>query len=210
LNTEEYDFVNPFSMGQALVSKNCRSYFVNKAGKPVAQTNDIGYHTEYASGVRIVTNKQQQMALMDSTGKLLTGWVTSFATKDGHTSSYQIYEKGNHPMASSITTQLLPAFTKGYIQFENEGKRGLVDSTGRILLNAEYDIIMQSGKRIVLSKTIAGSKKYGLTDYSGKQVLPMVYADIQYHYQATVNDIVEGVYYLYKDEDGLPVILEDK
>lgn len=209
LNKEMYDFLHPFRFGQALVSKNCRSYFVNMAGKDISGTNEYGYYSNYASGVRIVSNKQKQVALMDSTGKVISVWVSSFNTKEGNTLSYHLYE-GNREHALSIATELLPDFNKGVIQFRVNDKAGLMDSTGKVIIPAQYNTINPVGKYIIVSKEKNGQKQMGVVDYGGKIMVPIEYADVQYHYITASWEKSKGAYYLFKTEDGLPVIFKDE
>lgn len=61
-----------------------------------------------------------------------------------------------------------------YILFKNK-KCGVADSTGKMIIPFDYDIIRQAGKYLSVCK----AERYGLLDFNGKQVRPCQYTRIE-------------------------------
>lgn len=67
---------------------------------------------------------------------------------------------------------------KGVFSVTQNGKMGLIDRDGNILLEPEYDSVVPiPEKELVIVKN---NGSYGVTDYAGREIIPFVYSWISY------------------------------
>lgn len=93
-------------------------------------------------------------------------------------------------------------FKDGVAPFYKEGKWGLIDKEGTVILKPKYDVIEEfSEGRAVVGIGEYFNKKYGYIDTNGKEIVPVKYdsANDFEGEEAYVND--QGTWY-YIDKNG--------
>lgn len=63
--------------------------------------------------------------------------------------------------------------------FEMNGKWGMKDANGKILIPAKYDQVFDFTKKVA---RVGMDGKFGLVNYTGKQISEIIYDDLQFHY----------------------------
>lgn len=104
-------------------------------------------------------------------------------------------------VAKTMDADHIYAVHKGMAQFEKDGKRGLMDSAGNIILPAEYDSILWSGDYI----KIRTGERYGLLNSYGKMIAEPVWEEISIFNHSDMMIICkDGKYgFLSKTENGM-------
>ncbi|MBC7534641.1 MAG: WG repeat-containing protein [Ferruginibacter sp.] len=109
-------------------------------------------------------NKDNKWALMDGSGKIITGYIYNYIGK------YDITYVGKTPVI------ITDAFREGYAPVSSNGKAGMIDSTGKLAIPLIYQECenFEKGKAQVFQKD-----KVGLIDKTGKLLIPCKYDLIQ-------------------------------
>ena len=114
-----YDYALPFSEGLGLVKKNGLYGFIDKTGKEVIKVQ-YASGSSFSEGIAVVTklNDTTTFYFIDKTGKV-TG-----STKNNLTGSW--------------VSKNRIAFSNGLCRFFKDKKTGLIDKTGKIVIDAVY------------------------------------------------------------------------
>lgn len=206
-----YDMILPFKDGQARVVKKCNTYLIDANGKPIGDRTDFGYFSTYAHGVRIMKKKTAQkrdetiysqegpmqgkkddeVALMDRTGKIVSPVVNFISTKEssgGHMNYRALggsRKNRNIPSHHSGST-VEPEFRDGLVKFKKGDYWGLMDTTGKIVTTDNYTGIEQLGD--MYKVTARGDKwqTYGALDSKGNIIIPAEYYDLHFYSEGKV------------------------
>lgn len=193
ISEDVYERLNPFLRGYAEVTRECKRYFMDKNGKKINE-NVQRQVSSIASGTCIVS-KSGKRALADKNGKILSPWVTSITMKEAGGNVYTVYETDRASILSSVRDSL-PDFQNGMVIYNDAGKYGLMDSTGRIVKPAQYTTCSIYGWYYMV--TING--KSGLLNTRAQEIVPPKYESIQL--------LNFGVYVLNKKEGEVPDFLQ--
>lgn len=143
---------NPFTDNIAKIDNSATrtSYFIDKSGTKISE--DYA-KTKHKDGYWIVYGKDKSCALLSDEGNF-------------------VYEKGKFqdfkfPDVKGNGTKLFPA--------KQEGKWGLVDIQGNVVVPFEYDDLDSPVFDWIWA---VKDKKHGITDVNGKNIVPFDYVDI--------------------------------
>ena len=105
-------------------------------------------------------NKSNKWALMDGSGKMITGYIYGYIGK------YDFTYEGKTPVI------ITDAFREGYAPVLSNGKAGMIDSTGKLAIPLIYQECgyFNNGKSQVFQKDMIG-----LIDKTGKLLIPCKY-----------------------------------
>lgn len=102
-----------------------------------------------------------KIGYLDKKGKVVIPAIYSYDTS--HNSGY------------------IPGFYNGYVKVVKDRKNGLADKTGKIIIPIEHESItpyIKEGNFVMVTKTIAGKKNYGVLSIQNKQIIPTEYESI--------------------------------
>lgn len=205
----EYDWVEPFLNGQAVVGKNERAGTINRSGRIVVpieydEVND-------ASEGTFTVERGNRMGAVDRSGELVVPMVFTdlgdfsegLAYAEDHARYGYVNARGEPVIGAGYTSAA--AFHHGRAVVENEGKFGVIDRSGMAVLPAEYDWV--EGFKNGVSR-VRKNGKMGLVNSFGHVVMSMTHDHI-----GTFNDglalVVDGAKCGYVDTTGTLIIAQD-
>jgi len=155
----DYDYMETFSEGMALVYKDCQWGFIDKTGKLVVglqYDSANSFHNGYAS-VAKYENEEMKVGFIDKTGKVVV----------------------------PVIYDTVFDFSEGLAAVVKEGKLGFVDTAGNVVVPFEYDYgayeeYYFSGGLAVVTTGDYLSPRYLAVDKTGKKAF-----DINYDYART-------------------------
>lgn len=149
----QYDLVLNFKEGLAWVKKNKKYGAIDESGKTVIPF-EYDHAFAFENGIAKVKKEGKDFQI-DPSGKIL-GEIKPAAgvTKQNESKS---------PPSTPTTT------------FRENGKTGLKDANGKVLIKPEYDIIMKEQNGYII---VVKDKKYGAYNLKGEKVLPNQYESL--------------------------------
>lgn len=182
-----YDFMDEdFIDGKLLVSKKENCYFINKNGEIIDSNtlSNYGFVEQKYDGFRKVRLKNNdKWGFVDERWNLFIPCLYYIEEND-------IFREGHCPVklngiAGIINTKgeftktsadKIHYFENGIAEFEAKGKKGIMDTTGNILVPAKWDNLLTYKNYFVVSNK---NTKWGLIDINGKLLLPLKFDDIR-------------------------------
>lgn len=159
--TPAFDYARPFSEGLALVRQGLSWGYIDRQGNWVLSPQYPEARDFHAG--RAVVALKDGWALIDRTGKVLTrGWKDLALAED---------------LNVKLTSDPL------YVYQNSEGKRGLVDSDGRLLGPAEWDQVYAFVDNHAL---VVKDKLLGLIDRKGQVTIPAHWVDLGYEREGLI------------------------
>lgn len=149
----EYNAASYFFDGVARVMNEGEERYtlIGKDFKPISST-EYADVTDFSDGIAFAVRPQGHIEAIDKTGKVL-------------------FELDEYDRVYSAKY--------GYAVVEKNGKSGLIDKTGKVVLEPEYESLRLNKKCIIASREKSdGTTRYGVLDYTGKEVIPFSYDNI--------------------------------
>lgn len=187
--------------------------FMDKSGKVVIKpkytsADDFSENISYAE-IKNDTNNKVQRLLIDKQGNVIkeldesTKWITPFnegraAFKDSSGCGY-LNKKGEVLIKQQKKWQDLTNFVNGYASYMRGGSWGVIDSTGKSILNAIYEMppLFYNGLAIIKE-----NDKYGVINLKGEKIIDCLYDHIAYPMMDSCFFAKNGKYYLMIDKTG--------
>jgi hypothetical protein len=205
----EYDWVEPFINGQAVVGRNDRSGTINRSGRVVVpieydEVNDAAEGT-------FTVERSKRMGAVDRSGELVVPMIFTdlgdfsegLAYAEDHGRYGYVNARGEPMIGTGFTSAA--AFHNGRAVVENEGRFGVIDRSGMAVLPAQYDWVEGFAHGI---SRVRRNGKMGLVDTFGNLVLPVTHDHI-----GVFNDglalVVDGGRCGYVDTTGRMAIAQD-
>ena len=145
----QYDFAGDFTAdGIARVQKNGKYCFINTTGNYITESQ-FPYVSDFSGGFALVTQDGKQGLLKtDGTFAIAPGekllmqpvveGLLPFQTPDG---LFGYADTAGQTVVSSQYTAAKPFRNDGYAAVQKDGKWGLIDKTGTVILELKYDEI---------------------------------------------------------------------
>ena len=175
---ETYDLVYPVYDGQQTVEANCRSYLLD--GKDKKELYGQSFYSQPTCGVRIVRDIEKKMALLNKSGKLVSGWVGSIATREEKTNMYRYYDQ-DKAVTPPALPERVPDYHNGLVIFTKDHKYGLMDSLGHIKVKPEYKSITYNNLYYAVDAGTETSKLLGVLDTNGNMIIRPNYTDMHFY-----------------------------
>ncbi len=123
---------------------------------------------------------------------------------------YKIYKiNGEELLPDTYRHISISGFKNGMIEFEcDENVRGLLDTTGKILVECKYDAIHDAGlvnNRVFFRERVGDTYQYiwGLLNEKGDTILPARFTDVQYSgFETEIVYVEQDSLYGYINRDG--------
>ncbi|GEM_PF-2689600 len=159
--------------------------YMNSKGKTVIEPQFIRAEDfNYLNRLAVVLDEQERMNYIDENGKFLfkefeykgleypiLGLVPFADEQD----AWGVMDLDGNIILSQQYGRV-GINVDGYITFEENGKCGMADDKGKILVEPLYDNVFGGASGII----IRNDDKYGVYDGQGKELLPIVYEDMQF------------------------------
>lgn len=147
-----FDFAGCFYDGIALVEKDRQYYFINKKFEPINQEKYVEA-THFSDGRAWVVKDFGKISAIDN--------------------------KGNIVFVFDEAEKAYP-FRDGVAVFKNhEGKFGIVDKNGKVVVEAKYDAMDECSTHNAVKVGIGDL--FGIIDISGKEIMPCLYSNVNYN-----------------------------
>jgi len=192
-----------FSEGLAVCQNNGKYGYINKRGEFAIAPQFLSadpFHQKLASVRTSEYKSGNGKTYIDQSGKvIIKGDENCYDFNEG------IFVKGNGKYDASrrlsflgenesafgefqdarIFSEGLAAVAPDFNKVQTGGAYGYIDKTGKMVIAAQFDISgnnlaanFQSGKAIVSTNSLSGSKLHGIIDKSGKWIIPCQYEHI--------------------------------
>lgn len=190
-----YDSVFPFSEGMAVVIVDGKYGFVDESGrKTIPQYDFAGGYSNGLAVIGISDRESMKYGCIDKTGKIVMEPLLDticnshnfefdhYETDDVLSNSLRMYYKPlkyglSKPSGEHITDaifDILVVYGKGKAMFEQNGKWGLVNNNGLVIVEPQYDTIFRYDKKTDLAR-VKKDKKYGYINGDGDVVIELKY-----------------------------------
>ena len=189
LSAPEYDNVQPFNCGYALVRKYDRWGAIDHSGRYVLPTM-FENMTTFFGDTLCFAGSPEGMALYDKRMKPLTEEVYTWTggLSDGRISvkrgdKYGFLDCRGHEVIPCIYDLVSP-FSLGRAMVQQGSRYGIIDTMGRFVLPLEYDYTSYIGDRYIYHDSLALVEKdghVGFVDLDGNLAIPM-YFEQAYHF----------------------------
>lgn len=205
----DYEWVEPFQVGQAVVSLNERVGTVNRSGKVVVpieydEVND-------ASDGTFVVERANRVGAVDRNGELVVEMVFTdlgdfsegLAYAEDHARYGYVNARGEKVIGAGFSSAA--SFQRGRAVVENQGRFGVIDRTGMAVLPAEYEWVEGYGQGL---SRVRRNGKMGLADLFGRLVLQPTHDHIGM-FKDGLALVVDGTRCGYVDTTGRFIIAQD-
>ena len=172
-----------------------------------------GYFTAYSDGAWGVINEKgeyvikpsyEEMIIIPNSSKDVFICIDNVNYDDNTYISRAINSENQAKFTEYETVEVIENYDDSYnmwyekdiLKVKKDGKYGVIDLDGKVLLNCEYDNI-ESIKGITNSLLTLKDGKYGLADNTGNIIIPNEYSEIK----ALTKQYSDG--YIVKNSDGL-------
>ncbi|MBI3501300.1 MAG: WG repeat-containing protein [Bacteroidetes bacterium] len=183
-----YDETNSFHNGMAVVKKENKSGLISKTGKQILPLEFEDISGNEGEEKILLALKEGVYNYFDSKGKLLTGGKFE---KAGDFSSGRAYivQNGQYGFINRKGEIIIPAVYNWAESFKPNGtarvkladKFGMIDTSGKSILQCEYDRIDDFSEGLVL---VVKNKKFGFADEKGNSVIP-----IKFDYSPEISEV---------------------
>lgn len=174
-NNNEYDWISgPFEYDNYIVKQNEKFGIVNRYGTVILPSIYEEIHTNH--GFYVLCSKGQK-GLCDNNGKLIIPFSydnieiisrkSAIIEKEEKYSLF-FFDNAKAPIEYDGIRRIYGAFYK----VTKNGKCGIMDDQGNIIIPMIYDYIHHSGKKNI---EVVKGDKYGIIDLSGNTIIPIVY-----------------------------------
>lgn len=168
--SKQYDYLRPFTAaGYAIIRNEIGLAIINKDEQIIAQT------------------KYQEVYRLNFYPNWLFVWVTEdyiAFVEDGH---YNIMSAQGEVIAKTQVSHVSQNNLPGTILLRSEPYKGVMRTTGEMLLPMEYESILPRTKFNVF--IVEKNGKYGLVDGKGKTILPIEYDNISISNERGLDEI---------------------
>ncbi|MFN8166833.1 MAG: WG repeat-containing protein [Bacteroidia bacterium] len=182
----QYDAIGDFLSGLAIVTQNGKCGFVNDKGE-IKIPLKYSFNSTMLSGDLIqngfvILKYKQKKQLIDTSGTVfpLTGFEdfklpgnNLIPAKKNRKWGY-IWSTGKTAIPFSFEDAM--TFDSGFAIVRQKGQFGVIDTTGKIVVNPIYDSIELKNDYFVVGK----SAQLGLLNTSGNLILPCQYSEIEF------------------------------
>ena len=196
----EFDYIDDFSEGLALVGVDGKTGYIDKTGKMVIPLQVNGGNSKFLEGLATAKLKgNDKLGYIDKTGKVVIPLQFDYATQFSQgiavvrvNNKYGYINKQGHyliPPQFDYATR----FSQGIAVVESHQKSGLIDKTGKYIITPSFDYIYDSEDHNGISDTpefkdgmmrvgMGGPRchmggvpdgKWGYINQMGKVVIPM-------------------------------------
>ena len=144
-----FDAADYFFDGVARVKRDGEDLYtlIDKDFKAISNEEYVDA-TSFHDGIAFVVRPKSHIEAIDKKGKVLF--------------ELDLYDKAY-------------SYNYGYAVVEKDGKCGVIDKTGKLVIDTDYQYITLCQKYIVASKERNDETRYGVIDYNGKEILPFNY-----------------------------------
>ncbi|MBD5453428.1 MAG: WG repeat-containing protein [Lachnospiraceae bacterium] len=198
----ECDSISSFQEGLAYYSIDGRYGYVDQSGQVAIepQFDDAGY---FQNGLAKVM-KNGRYGVINRDGELVVDTDYDYITTDGSfiitksDENYSCFDSTGKVLIEQSDYIYTPEGEE-YICFRREGKRGLIDIKGNILIEPMYGWIssLQTPEQNLL--IVEKDELFGVVDLQGEIKIPVMYNEIEYDRYV---DSAEGGMFLLTDADG--------
>lgn len=204
-----YDFAMTFSEGFAVIKNYDRYGIIDRNGKEVFPCKYIGI-TNMMEGRFFAFDAETELAAMfDKNMKQLTDFKYNeiqFYNEGFYTArignQYTYLDKKGHECFGMY--EELSGFFDGYSMVKKDGKYGIINKKGKIILPIEYDNSGWRTMEYIFSENLAMVEKdgkYGFVNKRGKIVIPLIYESAQHCTEGLIAVEKNGVWG-YIDKEG--------
>lgn len=205
----QFQYAVTFNEGMAVVKNYDRFGMINRKGKEVVPCKYINM-TGMIDGRFFAFDAETELAAMfDKKGKRLT----DFKYKD-----IQYYSEGLYTVLVDNRYTFLDqkgdelfgmfeevsGFFEGYSMVKRDGKYGIINRKGKVILPIEYDNSGWRSMEYIFSENLAmveKNEKYGFVNKSGEIVIPIIYESAQHCTEGLIPVQKDGVWG-FIDKDG--------
>ncbi|MEM6964018.1 MAG: WG repeat-containing protein [Bacteroidota bacterium] len=150
LNEEGFDWVYPFVGDYAIASRDCKEFFINRKGN-IAKISEKYKVASYPNkGYVVVTDTEEKyFGIMDSTGQLVLDVVyDKIQLRSDRSLAMKFYENGRSRPYSMFMGGWLDLLKGNRVMAQKDGKWGIIDLNGKIILPFEYNKIERKPKQL--------------------------------------------------------------
>lgn len=184
-----YDYIDNFHEGLAIVVKGSKYGFIDKMGNEVIpciydflEEQDVDY--DFHDGLALVhkgekayyINKEGQKAFQLNNYDNLSAFSNGYAAVYKNGKLGYIDTKGNEVIACSLNGYGY-GFSEGLAAVQKEGKVGYIDTKGKVVVPFQYEIIDlgEPGQFAEGLAAVCKNERFGYIDKSGNEVIPCKY-----------------------------------
>lgn len=205
----EYDWVEPFLSGQALVGRGDRTGTINRSGRLVIPI-EYDEVDEFAEGTAVV-ERSGRVGAVDRSGEMVIPMVYTelgelsegLAFVEDHGQMGYVNARGEMVISPAYGTA--STFRNGRAVVGGQGLSGVIDRTGQLVLPVEYDWV--EGFEQGVSR-VRRNGRFGLVSRTGAVLLEPVYDHIGMFHDGLAL-LVDGLQCGYVDTTGSLVIAKD-
>lgn len=176
----EYDFVETFQEGLALVIKNNRLGYINKSGEIVIPM-DYDDGETFVNGLAIVA-KDDYYGMVNRVNKVVIPLKYEVLSKFSNGLALVADDKG-YGFINELGNEVIPInlsyateFKNGFAIVEVDKKKGIINTEGEFVVEAQYSWLELFGENEVCRAK--NDTAYGLLNKNGEEVTPFVYDQI--------------------------------
>ena len=159
--------------------------------------------------VSVIANKNSKIGVIDLNNRIITPF--QYSSIDGVTESFKVRDSDGIPI-NYYVLELFGAYNggdlsdTGYIVETADGRCGVVDGKGNMLLPTEFDWIEQDW---VTGFAKARKEKWGIIDYKGRVRVPFLYAELGRFQNGFCDAKTEDGKIGFLDENGAEMLFEE-
>ncbi|MBP5189602.1 MAG: WG repeat-containing protein [Bacteroidales bacterium] len=184
----QYEYTYPFSENCAIVKKYDRYGMIDHNGHEVLPIKYLEITPMHDGCFFAVDAVEEKAALFNSHFQQITDFV--YTKVDGYNEDLYIVERNGRKTFLDRKGKehfgfydYVGPFNDGYAMVSNNGKYGIINKKGKIILPIEYDNSGYRSMEYIFSENLAMIEKdgkYGFVNKSGKIVIPLIYSSAQH------------------------------
>jgi hypothetical protein len=187
----EYEDAFPFHNGYASVKENDKWNYVDKNGKKVfSDSLTFSYRPILKNNAifMLENNEVEKNKSMITENGSRT--FIEFLNKTGHIQLKEgLINTNGNILINPIYDEISGYFQNGYMRVRNNGKTGIIDEEGKIVIPIEYEDISDLKDGVFLAKK---SSKCGMIDIKEQIVIPFEYSKIRHFSEGLALVLIDG------------------
>jgi hypothetical protein len=189
--TLKYEDAFPFYEGYASVKENDKWNYVNENGKKIFPDSlTFSYRPMINNNAVFMlkgTDVEKTKSMMTDNGRRT---FVEFLNKTGHIQLKEgLININGNIIVNPIYDEISGYFQNGHMRVRNNGKTGIINEVGKVIIPLEYEDISDLKGGLFLAKK---SNKYGMIDINGKIVIPFEYSKIRFFNEGLALVILNG------------------
>ncbi|PQJ32559.1 hypothetical protein BST92_11765 [Nonlabens arenilitoris] len=186
-----YEDAFPFYEGYASVKTNDKWNYVDKNGKKIFPDSlTFSYRPIIDNNaIFMIESKavEKNKSMITENGSRT---FVEFLNKTGHIQLKEgLININGNVIINPIYDEISGYFQNGFMRVRNNGKTGVIDEQGKIIIPIEYDDISDLKDGLFLAKK---SNKWGMIDIKEQVVIPFEYNKIRYFNEGLALVILDG------------------